>query len=255
LSIETVEEKQNEASAVDCVTVSIPVNNFQICYIVNLGYNNKCTREGLLSPGGGDILLRFIVNYLLMNPEKYDIKRIVLKDQSYLQCANCSITVSLSRLRMITHGRTWYMKYGFRLYDNNKNELDDNAIAAFNTNLDRLNKYKLSKIPLENIIKFVKNNEKDKIDKAILNEVTNIATQHVLLAEFLNVLLKNFQRYCCVIAYILDFLYKKGLYATNPLFKPELFDFHGKHYFLNIKNYSGFFEYGTDPRVIFFYSK
>jgi len=67
----------------DCITVLV---SNKIAVIQNMSYYNDCTFEGLLSLGGGSILLRFMLNYLLQNKKKYNIKRITLTDTSAIYC-------------------------------------------------------------------------------------------------------------------------------------------------------------------------
>jgi len=62
----------------------------------NMSYYKNCSKEGLVSPGGGGVLLRFIINYLIQRKDKYKINRIVLTDKSFKYCNHCKTTVKLA---------------------------------------------------------------------------------------------------------------------------------------------------------------
>ena len=70
-------------SADECITVYI-FKGTQLVNLHNMSYYQECAKEGLKRPGGGKVLLKFIINYLKQNKDKYKIKRILLKDNSYL---------------------------------------------------------------------------------------------------------------------------------------------------------------------------
>ena len=76
----------------ECITVII-YKNEKDAILHNMSYYKECAVEGLKYPGGGNILLKFILNHLIKNKTQYKINRILLTDNSYLYCDNCSNTM------------------------------------------------------------------------------------------------------------------------------------------------------------------
>lgn len=204
----------------DCITVLIDKSQ-KVAILHNISYYNNCAIEGLKKPGGGSILLRFIINYLINNQDKYSIKRIVLTDNSYLQCNNCDDTVKLAQLRMITHGHTWYMKYGFLPYDANKKVIDRNLIKAVKYNNQKIKKIKITNIP---ILKISKN-----IKEINIKKLQRLIKKYLLLKEFIIRISQEYEKYCCLLVYIMDYLYNAKIDE-----KPYLIDFYKKAFVMEL---------------------
>lgn len=205
---------------IDCVTVFIePIKHLAILH--NIGFYENCAKEGLKKPGGGSVLLRFVLNHLTNNKELYKINKIALTDHSYLPCSNCDDNVQLARLRQITHGETWYMKYGFKPYNAEKDISDTRTLEAIEYNNNKL------KTLNTNIISNVKMNKYIKqLDKKELHRLT---IKYPLLKDFIIRLSTEYNKYCCLFVYIL-----KNLYETAVGKKSILEDIYDKSYFLDI---------------------
>ena len=64
----------------------IMMNDDGIAYIDNISYFDDCIDTGLKYPGGGTILLKMAIQFIMDNKTKYKIKKIQLRDTSYLFC-------------------------------------------------------------------------------------------------------------------------------------------------------------------------
>ena len=190
-----------------------------------MSYYDNCAKEGLLKSGDGSVLLRFILNYLSSNSEKYDISRVLLTDNSYLICESCDDNIKLARLRLITHGQTWYMKYGFKPYNAEKQKPD--CILMKNIEMDRkkLEKLETRQIP---ILKIIQEISKESINFK-LEEMERLQWKYKLLKNFVTRLTKEYEKYCCLLVYILKFLFE-GRGKQLPI----LFDTYKKSYYWDL---------------------
>jgi len=198
----------------NCGTVSIYNND---AMIQTISYDKTCALEGLISPGGGSILLRFMLNYIIKNKKKYKINKILLTDKSLKRCKVTNEYVELSRLMMIVKGYIWYMKYGFRPY--NGKSIDKYQERNLKKNREKLRSLKTNKIPVIKIIK------KDKIDINI-KKIEHLIKNNILFKDFIIALDFKFDKYCIILKSILDYVYKTNI----------LYDVHNTQYYLDISN-------------------
>lgn len=215
----------------ECVTVIIYKDSndailHNISYYPDCAQPDKRASEGLKQPGGGSILLRFIYKYLVAMKDKYKINKIVLKDNSYLYCKNCTYNISLARLKTLTEGRTWYSKYGFKPYNPKTQQPDIELLKRYNQNKKIISKLKTSELNILNIAKYVNKTEEATYD---LTELDKLIKEYQLLGAFMKKLSMNFQKYCCLIYYIL-----KDVYEIKVGKQVLLNDMYGKTFYLNI---------------------
>ncbi len=206
------------ADQTECITVFIE-QEMELAILHNMTYYENCAKEGLIRPGGGSILLRFILNYLINNKRKYKINRIVLTDNSFLACNNCDDNVKLARLRFITHGETWYMKYGFMPYDAEKNKPDEQLKKYVIQNNKKISQLKTNELPILKLSKNVKN----------LNvaELKRLIDKYSSFGDFITKLSQEYNKYCCLLVHILKELY-------DPVIGKKLMDFYKKPFYLDI---------------------
>lgn len=226
---ETINISIVNKDGLDCVTIYIDKKT-KMTILHNMSYYNNCTEEGLKSPGGGSILLRFTINYLIKNKKKYGIKRILLTDNSFFNCKMCSKNIPLSRLRIITHRNTWYGDYGFKPYDviNNKPSIRLlNALANNNKILDTL---LTADCDIINIAKDMNNDEK--YHKININELTIIISKYKMIRNFIGRLSGEYNKYCCLIRAILAELYETN--SDDPNDVSVLTDFYTLSFYLDI---------------------
>ena len=199
---------------VNCGTISIDGGD---AMIQTIAYDKSCALEGLISPGGGNILLRFMLNYIIKIKDKYEIEKIIVTDKSRKRCKKINEDVELSRLMMIVKGYTWYMKYGFRPY--NGKSIDKYKERNIKNNREKLRKLRTKNIP---IVKIIKKN-KINIDK---REIERLIKNNKLFRDFMIALDLQFNRYCILIKRVQDYVY-----GTNILS-----DVHNIQYYLDISS-------------------
>ena len=180
----------------------------------------RSAKEGLKRPGGGSKLLLFVLNFLMKVKKAYNIKRIVLQDNSFIEC-DCDESLSLDKLRMITKGQPWYMKYGFKPYNSRAEKPAIEHLKEIEYNNKILQNMKTKDI-INKIMKHMDQKDIKKIDMKIINK---IAENTPLFRDFIIKLLRNYEN-CCTIVYILNFVYKPGMTG--------LFNLYGKTYYLDI---------------------
>ena len=203
----------------DCITIII-IKEEHLAILHNMSYYDNCAREGLGRPGGGNKLLRFALNLILSHKEKYNIKKILLKDNSFLYCKGFEHTIKLAQLRMFTHGSPWYASYGFKPYDVETKKESKNLIKILENSKETINVLKTNTIDILSLIE----NEKLKIN---IDEITILIKKYPLMKNLLKALSNNFDKYCRLIYYILDSIYKR-----IPMEK--LGNFHEKTFILSI---------------------
>ena len=196
----------------ECITVFI-YKEFNVAILHNMSYFEGCAKEGLRKPGGGTILLKFILNFLTQNKDEFEINKIALTDYSFLNCPSCRDTIKLSRLRLITKGKTWYQSYGFLPVDPDKYTLNKGLDFAIQNNNRIISKMKTNDINLSNVVKKMDKKERQGID---LKELQRIIKKYPMLREFVIRLQKEFVKYCCLLFHITNELYVPSL-GKNPV--------------------------------------
>lgn len=209
----------------ECVSVYIFKGN-PIASLNNMTYMPGCAVEGLQRPGGGKILLEFIIAYLKQHKDEYKINKISLKDNSYIACNSCNSGLPLARLKMVTKNTTWYMNHGFTLCDP-KDEPFEETQRLLDNNKKGLSVIKTKDVDFEKIIgKMKKAESKYIIDSS---EFTRLYKKYDMIENFINRLANESDKYCCLITYILEELFHQINFE-----KYKLFDFYQKTYCMKL---------------------
>lgn len=208
----------------DCVTVLI-FKSDRIAELHNMSYFDNCAMEGLSKPGGGNKLLRFALNLLMKWKDDYGIARIILKDNSFLYCVECSENIKLSQLRLITHGKTWYESYGFRPYDELKRKPSSSLLKSMDTTKRILKGLKTTDIDTIKLVSDVI--KKESLEGVDIDEMKRLVNNYPVLRDFIIRLSREMGKYCCIIMYVLKVIY-------NPETRLGLTDFYRKSFYLDI---------------------
>lgn len=209
----------------ECVLVFID-EDVGDAILQNVSYYRDCAQEGLRRPGGGTILLRFIYKYLVAAKNKYNIKRIVLRDNSHIYCEKCSRQINLADLKMTTDGRTWYSKYGFKPYDPIGKKPKKALLKGFELNKKILMKLKTNSLNIVKIAEKVK--RKEKVNYSI-DEIKRLMSKYEFMTPFIKRLADEFPKYCCLLHYILERLY-------DPKYGFRLTSYYEKIFYLDLKD-------------------
>jgi hypothetical protein len=161
----------------------------------------------------GSILLKITMKLVKKYKDKYDIKTIILKDNSIKKCNNNNIKLPI--MLILLTGDTWYGKYNFRpyIYNNYKYHLD-----KFNNKLYEKNKKKILSLKITdiNLLKYISKTKNVKLIEA--TEKTILNNPSLLLIDFLSKILNKFNGYDKTCNDFIKF-YEK-LYYDISLFDP-----------------------------------
>jgi len=205
----------------DCIIVVIEKSG-NIAILENLVYYKSCAKNGLMQPGGGNALLQFIYFFLKAHKKVFNINKLVLSDRSMKYCKNSDKKVILSRLKMVTDGKTWYHKNGYIPYNQRLNIASDKGLEKMKENRTILKKLEFKHIDIKYVIELSLKN-KD-ITNNNIDEFNKIMKKHKnYICPTVYDLSKDLDKWCGFINNILD-----EIFAPKPPKKAVLFDFYQK---------------------------
>ena len=220
-----------ESNPESCANISVDQKS-GIAILGNISYHEGCGKpiqlghtiyRGMPENPTGSMILKFILKFLKKNKKALNINRIVLTDNSYKICKRCN-DIKLSNLNLLLYGDTWYGKYGFRPYDNNKNAQDKKGIKKYNKNKQIIKQTLVKDV---NLIDYIKRGifkyKLYHIDSTILIEKIKEWQDHKL-SDVLIALMKEYDKYCCLFEYIQEKL-------INEL---NILSFHHMPFYLDI---------------------
>ena len=189
----------------------------KVAALINISSYKNCTIPDLINKGGS-IILNFIIGFLKLNKNSLGINRIVLRDNSTKFCNKCPEQINMAMMYTLLYGDTWYGKYGFRPYDTMQNKPYQPHVDSYNKNKNIIQNAKVIDV---NLIKYFK-------DAVKLFKLTDINTEHFdklfivwkdkPLSQILRVLLKDYDKYCCIFTYISKKIYDElGLFPFSEL--------------------------------------
>jgi len=141
-----------------CLRATLANNNNTIV-IQTFGYYPTCSEGKKMERKiGTNGVMKTFINYI-KKKYKNNVKKIILSDNAYITCNKKNIQMSL--YYFFKYGKLYYEKYGFELYSNNENELNDikKRIKTYKTKYIEKNQFvkkdffkyfKLSIKPLKN---------------------------------------------------------------------------------------------------------
>jgi len=127
---------------------------------------------------------------------------------------------------MITKGRTWYMKYGFKPYNSISDKPDKKLKRVIKLNNKILRTLETKQLNLFNLLEKAINKGRININ---LKEIKSLINTHKLFSHFMRRLENDFVKYCDVVNYILDIVYDRKRKK-----RAILRDFHGESFYLDI---------------------
>ena len=200
LYLSTPDEETN------CISILIDVNN-NIAYIEGVTNNEyyNCFDEPELNNGKTimDITLKMLDKY----KEKLNLKKIELKDNSFLTCDK-NIKIILSDLSLLQHCETFYSRFGFRPKDEDKYE-------NYMKNKSILSITKVKKIKLEKILNAWSKKMDSELKQTMLKHYEKYLDYNIV--QWFNLFSRKFMKKDCVLfKYIIDSIYiKLGLFKLH----------------------------------------
>lgn len=191
----------------------------KIAEIHGIGNHPTCVKTNTLNVGS--TLLKITLKMLKNYKDKLGINKIVLSDNSIKTCGKHphSYNIILSKMLILLSGDTWYGKYGFRPYDNNKNKINKLLTDEYNKNKKIIENITIKDA---NILKYI-----EMTRKSSLIEDTKILLKNnptYLLKDFIKNFIKDYDKICKYFALFYEQLFKDiGLY-----------DFHQRYFGLEL---------------------
>ena len=201
----------------ECISITIDIEE-KIAIINNINADTLKCGESIMTNQGSH-LLQIAIKFIKKIKDKYNIKKIELKDNAYINCFNKKIY--LSNFLLLTRGYTFYGKYGFIP----KNTKQYNKQLYL---IDKLKKIKVKDINFIKLVKNIKPKYKDNFVKYV-NE-----NQDKYYFDFMSGFFNKNNKYSCLIFYL---IYEKLLDFLIKIYPKEL-----KYFLLdNYNNYNIYF--------------
>ena len=211
----------------ECISITIDIEE-KIAIINNINADTLKCGESIMTNQGSH-LLQIAIKFIKKIKDKYNIKKIELKDNAYINCFDKRI--ELSNMLLFTKGYTFYSKYGFT-------PKDSNIKSRLNKILLLINKLKVKHINFKKIYDLTKNdNDFYKIKEDFKNILNNIDkySEYKLVDYNKNIFNKKNCLLFLIISniyiyYILTKFYNyidfdKDYYEKNPISELNKFNF------------------------------
>lgn len=174
--------------------------------------------------GGGKILLNVAINFLRINYNTYKRNRIVLADNSKINCFdnnnNNNINLFLAPLTTLKKGHTWYGMFGFRPFDDQEQKPDNRGLRYYKQNYDKMQTLKLkdNMFIINMILSVEKKYNYNILNKTIIKQIIN-NNNDILVKNFIQKILV-IDKFCVIFEKIyIDILRELKLHN----FRGELF--------------------------------
>jgi hypothetical protein len=192
---------------IECIIIFIDSSD-RNAIIMNISNEEGCIQEGMIYKEGGKILVQIAIKYLKTYKDKFNINRILLSDMSFVKCTNnisekSKRNMILSDLYMLTHGDTWYGKFGFKPFDVINNEPSRDGIIEYVTSKKIINNIKLK--DYNKLYKLIIEADKSlNINYFKENELKLFMkdNQNSLIKDILKILFKKKFPFCIIFEYI-----------------------------------------------------
>ena len=192
----------------DCVTVIIDKENNK-AEIHGIGNYKSCLDDAIINVGS--TLFKITLKMLQKYKDKFNLKKILLSDNSIKKCNNKDIKLPI--MLTLLNGETWYGNYGFK-------PVEEKLIDYYENNKKIMNTVTLKDIDL---IKYLK---MTKLDKEIIEKTTKFIEKHesLLVKDYLTKFLKKYDKTC-------EYFYN---FYEQLFIDLRLYDFHHRTFELNI---------------------
>ncbi len=198
----------------------------RLAYLQNISYFKDCVDIGLEHPGGGSKLLIMCIQFLKDTYDRYNVKRIQLKDNSMFTCHKNNKKIMMALMHTLLYGDTWYGKYGFRPYDSYNDIQDTELSEIYEKNFDIVKNTKTKDTNLYNCLYEVLL-ETDPVNKKKIKEIIdNYYKKYAnnTISVFFRNFLINFENACTIFS----------KFYVGFCIGIHIYDFTGKSFYLDI---------------------
>jgi hypothetical protein len=216
----TTEQSNNDEYSQTKHCALLLYNNKEILKLAFLNMHSDCYKS-IGKDKSGSILLKLIINFA----REQGFKKIILSDQSLFNCKDneYGVRYEIKYLHTLTHGYSWYSKYGFKFIGKEEQEI-------FIHNKTILDKIKTKDYPLDILIRIIMRKIVDSKIHSImsnynyLDSINNIINIYDQLAEkqfyeFMKIITKN---YCFIVSFIYKQIYDSLNLKEYPTSEMEL---------------------------------
>lgn len=175
----------------ECVSILINKPN-KVAEIHGIGNYKSCVSTTLTNTNIGSILLKITIKMLKKYKKIFNIKKIILTDNSLKKCNKYNI--EFSSMMILLNGHTWLNKsgkYGFRPIDSATYKFDKIKNNKYDNNIKIISTITIKQA---NLLQFIKLTNKEKL----INNVKQLLEKKpdYLLSEYIKSLLANFDITC-----------------------------------------------------------
>jgi hypothetical protein len=213
----------NKSNTQECILIIIDKKT-KLTHIQTLSYFPDCITDNITQGGLGTLLLKTTLSFLKTNKNKYNIKRVTLKDNSYKMCYSGN-NISLSKMYVMMNGDTWYGKYGFRPYDSINNKPDELKTTFYLKNKQIMQNIKIKDV--SNLYDIIKKSYNKELHKGInLNVIKKTIKENPneKLTKFIKSFLTFYDKTCS--------LFEK--FYNEIYIQIKLYDFHGSSFYVDL---------------------
>ncbi len=183
----------------NCISIIIDIH-LGVAYINNVTndkYTN-CFEQPELN--NGKAIMEISIKMLKKFKDKFNIKQIQLKDNSFITCDD-KTTIVLSDLSFLQHNETFYSRFGFKPREDTdyENYMKNKAILSIS---------KVKKIKLDKILNNYNNVINLKLKEQILEDYNTHLNYNII--QWFNLFSKTFMKKDCkLFKFIIDSIYLK----------------------------------------------
>jgi hypothetical protein len=153
----------------------------------------------------GELLMKLAIHLIIKIKDEYDIKYIVLQDNSHKMCDTSNIRLGL--MYTLLNGKTWYSKFEFVPANDDGNDIDEGALKSMKKNqkiMDAITVKDAANILTKLILKY-----DPKIKAALCSEMIK-ANENLKLSDFLRkISLRSKTKKGCCYAVIFESIYRE----------------------------------------------
>lgn len=195
----SMRRKDDINNPMTCLHIIID-SSLKLAYVQNISYYSDCVSVGLERPGGGSKLLKMCIQFLKDTRNRYSVKRIQLKDNSYFICQNNNKRIKFSLMHTLLYADTWYGKYGFRPYDPMNDTEDKELTEIYDNNKKIITTTKTKDTNLYNCLHRILKEQNKMSDEEIKQKIDKYYAQHKdeTIDVFFRKFLMNFDNACAI---------------------------------------------------------
>jgi hypothetical protein len=211
----------------ECLLIFID-KDIEYAYINNISNFPDCANNKVMPYiGGGKIILNIAINYIRENKKIFSKSRIILQDNSRINCVdknNKIINLYLAPLTTLKNGVTWYGMFGFKSFSSLTQKPDKQGMQFYKDNIKTMSKIKLydNFFIIQLIMKVEEKYKYNIISQNVIDKIIN-SDKNLLVKDFIKKILK-IDKFCVIFEKI----------YLRILLRLQLYNFTGTLFYLDI---------------------